>query len=404
MKKLLVFCRYLLAVVFIFSGFVKGVDPLGSAYKFHDYFMAFHMEFLLPLTLTFSIIQSAIELFAGLLLLFNVLPRFATWVTFLFMVVFTPLTLGLAIFNPVSDCGCFGDAIHLSNWQTFFKNLVFFTAALLLFLKRGDLKASHSGVKQLFLFVVLLFISVVPIYHGYNHLPLFDFRPYHVGVNMYQSMIIPDNAPADEYKTILYYQKDGKEKKFDETNYPWNDSTWTFVNSESILVKRGYEAPIHNFSLTTVDGLDVTDSLTQTKGYSFLVVSPWLSKVSDKAISELANVYKYSQEKGYKFFWATASSTDEIANVTGKTGIPFPFVQADEVTLKTIVRANPGLLLVYDGTIVGKWHWKDIPNFRNKPDLLSASVMQLQHCSNARMSYLLIVSLLLLLVVVCKWK
>jgi len=149
-----------------------------------------------------------------------------------------PLTLVLAITNPISDCGCFGDAIKLSNWGTFYKNILFFAAAAFLFFNRRGLKTGHHLFqRRMQSAIILLIIAFLPSIHGIRHQPLIDFRPFHVGANLLEYTSIPEDAPHDVYKTVLYYQKDGSGKEFDETNYPWNDSTWTFVDSKSYLVK-----------------------------------------------------------------------------------------------------------------------------------------------------------------------
>ena len=183
MKLLFQIFRFLLAAVFIFSGFVKGIDPLGSAYKFGDYFAAFHLDFLQPTVVVMAFILCAAELLIGLLLLFGIKMRFAAWSVLLFMAFFTPLTLVLAIFNPVSDCGCFGDAIKLSNWGTFFKNLVFLAAAVFVFIQRKKFTSFYSKPMQWALLMVLSVVALTPSFHGYYSLPMFDFRPYKVGVN-----------------------------------------------------------------------------------------------------------------------------------------------------------------------------------------------------------------------------
>lgn len=404
MKHIITISRYLLAVVFIFSGFVKGVDPLGSAYKFHDYFMAFHLNFLDSLSLTFSFVLCAAELAIGLLLLFGVQLRLAAWGAFLFMLVFTPLTLVLAIFNPVSDCGCFGDAIHLSNWQTFYKNILFFAAALLLFLKRNSFEEYYPSWKKYVLFGLLVIISFLPSIHGYYNLPLYDFRPYKIGVNIHNDMIIPEGAPADEYSTLLYYQKDGVVKEFDESNYPWNDSTWTFVDSKSTLVKKGYTPSISNFALHTLEGEDITDKFVNASGYNFLVISTRLDKTDKDSFKKLTELYYKANEKGFGFICATATSADMVQKFTLEHSIPFQFVTADEVTLKTIIRSNPGLLLLYNGTIIGKWHWRNLPDSKFVDEnMLSSQLLGMKQTSNNRLSFAIVVSLLLIFVIIVKY-
>ncbi len=405
MKNLVTISRYLLALVFIFSGFVKGIDPLGSAYKFHDYFMAFHLNFLEPLSLSFSFFLCAAELFIGLLLLFGVQLRLAAIGAFLFMLIFTPLTLILAIFNPVSDCGCFGDAIHLSNWNTFYKNLLFFAAAILLLIKRKDLSIYNSKWKEYSLLVLLVVMAIMPSIHGYRHLPLYDFRPYKIGVNIHNDMITPEGAPADEYSTLLYYQKDGITKEFDESNYPWNDSTWTFVDTKSTLVKKGYTPPITNFSLHTLEGEDITERFTTSTGYSFLVVASRLDNSNTSSFKKLTELYYKANERGYSFICATSTSQEQIKEFVSVNAIPFPVVTADEVTLKTIIRSNPGLLLLYNGTIIGKWHWRDMPSADFVDDnMLTKQLTQIKQTTNNFTTVALSVILLLLLVIIVKLR
>jgi uncharacterized membrane protein YphA (DoxX/SURF4 family) len=396
MKHIVQASRYLLALTFIFSGFVKGVDPLGSAYKFHDYFLSFHMGFMEPLTLFLSFVLCASELFIGLLLLFGIRLRLASLGALVFMGIFTPLTLYLAIFNPVSDCGCFGDAVHLSNWETFLKNLVFLAAAILLFMKRETVVIAHRKNFEVAAFLVLLAVSFIPPIDGYTHLPAIDFRPYKVGVSIPESMAVPPGVPVDEYKTTLYYEKNGVVKQFDESNYPWQDSTWRFVDSKSVLVKKGYTPPITNFSLIDRHGFDVTDSILKWTGYYFLAIAPRIDKTSKKSVEKLNELYFRARELGYGFACVTASPQGDIDLFVGATGAAFPFLNADEITLKTIVRANPGLMLLYQGRIIGKWHHNHLPDAAYlNGDMLSAQMLKLHRMAVSRLSYL-IVSLLAL--------
>ncbi|HDP76387.1 MAG TPA: DoxX family membrane protein [Bacteroidales bacterium] len=360
-RNFLLLARYLLAIVFIFSGFVKGIDPWGTAYKLFDYFTAFHLHFLNDLTLPFAVILCVAELYLGLLLLFGANPRNAAWGSFIFMAVFTPLTLILAITNPISDCGCFGDAIKLSNWGTFYKNIVLFAAAAYLFANRKELKAKHSNFRKRAVSILLLVIALAPSIHGIRHQPLIDFRPFHLGVNLLQYTKIPEDKPHDVYRTILYYQKDGEVKEFDETNYPWDDSTWTFVDSKSFLVEKGYTPPITNFILYNEHGQNYTDTILYSKGDLILVVVPSVKYLSEPAIAKFKTVQKQARDKGITVFGLTSAAGTDLANLENKHGLFFTWLQADEVMLKTIVRSYPGMLYLYDGTIVGKWHWRDIP-------------------------------------------
>lgn len=388
--------RYILAFTFIFSGFVKGVDPLGSAYKFGDYFMAFGLNFLEPFALHLSFILCAAELFIGLLLLFRVKNLVAVWGAFLFMSVFTPLTLVLAIYNPVSDCGCFGDALILTNWETFFKNLPLLAASIFMLVYRKRIVPTFPKVYSHIIALGLLIISFIPSFNGYNNLPLIDFRPFSKGTNIQEAMVFPEGAPLDEYKTILYYQKDGVEKEFTQDNFPWQDSTWQFVDSKSVLVKKGYQPAITDFSLTNFDGWDQTDSILNYNGYFILAISHRLDKANEESFAQLNELYFKAKELGIGFAYVTASPLNEIDDFISRTGVAFPFLLADEILLKTIIRSNPGILLLKDGTIIEKWHYKNIPTSTFfEGDILSKSIANQQGNSTMLWASILILVLVL---------
>ncbi len=390
--------RYLLAFTFIFSGFVKGVDPLGSAYKFSDYFVAFNLGFLEPLALTFSFILCSAELYIGLLLLLRVKDSIAIWGAFLFMVLFTPLTLVLAIYNPVSDCGCFGDAIKLTNWETFFKNIPILLASILLLIYRKKQIPYFSSYLNIILAAILLFISFLPSIHGYRNLPLIDFRPYSIGVNIPEAMKIPPDAPLDEYKTTLFYERDGVIREFTEDNMPWQDSTWKFVDSKSVLVKRGYTPLITDFMIVDYDGWDITESISYFPGYYMLAVSYRLDKANKQSFEKLNEIYFKAKEQGIGFACLTASTPDEIDRFISNTGVAFPFLLADEIMLKTIIRANPGLILLDNGTIIGKWHNRNFPESSFFEGNLTSKSLTYQRLTNSKIwSIFIVVSVFVLL-------
>ncbi|MBQ9470523.1 MAG: DoxX family membrane protein [Bacteroidales bacterium] len=394
MKTIVNLCRYLLAITFVFSGFVKGIDPLGTAYKLHDYFMAFGMEWLNPASTAMAVLLCAAELFIGLLLLFGAGMRLGAMGALVFMAVFTPLTLYLAIANPVSDCGCFGDAVKLSNWQTFFKNVVLVLAAIVIFMNRHMLTPRHTALWGFAATIVLAGVSLLPPLHGLLRLPAIDFRPYSVGTNLRDAMRVPEGAPADVYRTTLFYEKDGRVQEFDESNYPWQDTTWTFVDSRSELVERGYTPPIGNFALVSPGGVDLTDSLLVHGGYMLLAVAKRLEDMSPRAAATLAALCAQAQQAGLPFVCATASPMEQMERMASQHGIG-GFVQADETILKTMVRANPGLLMLHEGTIIGKWHWRAVPRLDlSGQTSIDAQCLQLQH---QQRNGLLVGALLLLL-------
>ncbi len=396
MKIIRLSARIIAGAVFIFSGFVKGIDLTGSAIKFEDYFQAFHLDFLHPLAFPLAFLFPVLEFMIGISLFFNLKPRTGAWGLLLFMSFFTPLTLILALFNPVKDCGCFGDAVIMTNWQTFFKNLILMTLAVYLFIERKKLSCRLSQRYQWGLLSVYFLIFTGLSVYSYRHLPLFDFRPYRIGTNIPEKMAIPEGAPQDEYETTLIYEKDGVRKEFSMDNFPWQDSTWTFVDQQSMLVKKGYVPPIHDFSILRQDGTDITDLVLGSPRYTFLLVSPDLAGASRQGLEKAWNVALFAHDHGCQFYLLTPSGPEETGKLA-EQGMTFDFCNTDETTCKTIIRSNPGLLLLKEGTILGKWHYRDIPPPEAlRGDLLSRQITTLQKASNLRMTWLLALTLLLL--------
>lgn len=357
----LLVARLLFGATFLFSGFVKAVDPLGTAYKVTDYFEAFGVPTFDVLSIALAFLLITIEFCIGFAQFFNVKLKESSYVAALFMLVMTPLTLYLALENPVSDCGCFGDAIVLTNWETFYKNVVLCLLLLVVFItQRVNRPWLSEWGSWLFLAIAMLFSLGICTY-GYTHLPFIDFRPYKVGNNITEGMQIPDDAPLDEYKTTFVYAKDGVEKEFSLENYPAEDSTWTFVRQNSVLIKQGYVPPIHDFSIVTDQG-DITDIVLETPGYTLLVVSHKLEKANLNAVPQVVQIISWAKNKGIPCYWLTSSYQEQVDDFKQKYNISIPFGATDDITLKTIVRANPGLVLLNQGTVVAKWHCNQLPD------------------------------------------
>lgn len=356
-------CRFLLAAVFIFSGFVKAVDPLGTQYKIQDYLEAFGWATLVPAFLPFlaSVLQAMVEFCLGVYLLFGIRRRVTTLLLLIIMGIMTPLTFWLALTNPISDCGCFGDAVTLTNWETFWKNIFLLIAAVSIF-KWGN-RITPLITKRFDWLVALytfLYISGMTMY-CYRELPFFDFRPYHIGADIRKGMEIPEGAKPTVYETRFILQKDGVEKEFSLENYP--DSTWTFVDSKTIVKEQGYEAPIHDFSIIRQeDGEDITDEVLKDDGYTFLLVAHQLSQADDSTIDLINELYDYSVEHGYKFYCLTSSPDSDIEDWQERTGAEYPFCLMDNITLKTMIRSNPGLMLLKKGVVMNKWSVNNLPD------------------------------------------
>jgi len=349
--------------VFIFSGFVKTVDPLGSTYKIKDYLEAFGILSWLPsfFPLVGAIALSTLEFVLGVMMFFGIRKGTTTSLTLLFMCFMTPLTLYLAIDNPVSDCGCFGDAWVLTNWETFGKNIILLMAAIVTFKWRYLIIRFVSPKSEwLISLYTLIYIVVLSIY-CLARLPILDFRPYQIGVNIPKGMSIPGNAKPSIYESVFILEKNGEKKEFTLDNYP--DSTWRFIDARTVLRQKGYEPPIKDFSMMSLEtGDDITSEILSDKNYTFLLVAHRIEEADDSNIDLINEIYDYSVEHGYAFYCLTSSPDYEIEQWKDKTGAEYPFCLMDDITLKTIVRSNPGLVLIKEGTILNKWNSRKLPD------------------------------------------
>ena len=354
-------CRLVLGMVFVFSGFVKAIDPLGTQYKIQEYLAAIGLGGMIPdlLTLGTSIALSAVEFCLGIFVLFAIRRRLCAKIMLVFMGGMTLISLWLALFNPVTDCGCFGDAVRLSNQQTLIKDLILMVPAIVLW--RWPLKMyrfiSRSS-QWIAIYFTILFILITSLYCLYK-LPVFDFRPYHVGADIKKGMQIPEGAEQPKFVTSFLMEKNGVRKEFSLDNYP--DSTWHFIDSKTTQISEGYVPPIHDFSIQASEGDDITDSVLSRRGYTFLLISPNLDKADDGDFGAIDALYEYAKEQKVPFYCLTASTEQAIKHWEDITGAEYPFYITDETTLKTIIRSNPGLLLLKDGVVIGKWGHNDLP-------------------------------------------
>lgn len=367
-------CRFVLAATFIFSGYVKAIDPLGTLYKLKDYAAAMSLNGLLPdwVLVGVAIALGALEFALGVFMLFAVRRHVVSRITLAFMTAMTVLTLWIFVADPVKDCGCFGDALKLTNGETLLKNIVLSACAALVAWRPVDMARFISRSNQWIVrYYTVAYIVITSVYCLYT-LPIFDFRPYHVGMNIKQGMEIPEGAEQPEFESTFLLRKNGETREFTLDNYP--DSTWEYVDTRTVQTKKGYEPPIHDFALTSCDtGEDITEQVLTKKGYTFLLVSPRLAVADDSNFGDIDQIYEYAEENGADFYCVTASANDEIERWRDLTGAEYQFCNADETTLKTMIRSNPGLMLLKDGTIIGKWSHNALP----QTDDLTAPLQQL---------------------------
>lgn len=352
-------CRLLLTVVFAFSGVVKLIDPRGTEYKIQDYAQAFGLSALIPsyVPLILSVGLALLEFCIGIYLFFSIHRLRTTRFLLLFMFVVTPLTLYLALTNPVSDCGCFGDALLLSNWQTFGKNVVLLLATLTVvayprYLTRLVLEKNQWMI-SLYTWFFGLALALINIYR----LPIIDFRPYHIGADLREKVL----THTGEVETLFVMEKNGERREFTLDEYP--DSTWTFVDTHTIATGGSTIPELADFVLTDIcNGDDVTEQILMEDGYQFLIISPRLERADDGVMDQIATLTDYCVENGYSLKCLTASEDSVIQSWTDLTGAEYEFYHADEVVLKTMIRSNPGLMLLHDGKVVNKWADSQLPS------------------------------------------
>ena len=355
--------RTLLALIFLFSGFVKAVDPLGTVYKIQDYLhegFGGVFQWAIPAAGVAAVCLITLEWLLGIAMLLNVRTQWTSWITLLFYCVMTPLTLYIAIANPVSDCGCFGDALVITNWQTFWKNIILLLLSICLVICRKAIPELFSWWMEIIIALAALGSVAGIMGYSYTHLPQIDFRPYKVGNHIPTLMEIPDDAEVDQYEITLIYAKDGKEQTFTLENYPKGDPEWTFVDQKSVLIKKGYVPPIHDFEIETLEGDYITQDILESEEPVTLVVMYDLSKTDTTQLEKLMYIiHEYP-----RVYFLTASGEEEIFAFAEELGWDeettySTFCFTDPITLKTIVRANPGVIVVQNGTIIDKYNLKN---------------------------------------------
>lgn len=351
--------RFLVSITFIFSGFVKLVDPLGSAYKFEEYFGAdvLNLEFLSPFALQLSIVLILVEVMLGVMLLVGFKPKLTVWSLFFITLLFLFLTWYSAYYNKVTDCGCFGDAITLTPWETFYKNIILI--GLILFLIRNvyDIQPILSEYFTKIVSLISLASFIFITFYVLKHLPIIDFRAYAIGKNITEGMLIPEGAAKPIFEDTWVYNVDGIDKKFATEEKPWNIEGATFVDRKTKTIDEGYVPPIQDFTMEK-NGEDITEKLLQ-KERLMLIVAYDLRKADTEGLAKIKEISENALQNGYTVYMFSASTEEDFLKIKAKYGFEFDLLFCDETTLKTIVRSNPGIVTLNKGTITGKWSWAD---------------------------------------------
>ncbi|MDR2586612.1 MAG: DoxX family protein [Prevotellaceae bacterium] len=355
MKYLRIISRILIGVMFIFSGLTKAIDPIGSGFIIAEYLNALGLNFLIPFSVIGGIAQSMVEFLLGVALIVGLRMRLSTLFSMLIMVFFTFFTLWVALYNPVSHCGCFGDVLLLSNWETFYKNLIFTPFTIFLFLQRKHFVPTTRKIGEWIALSVTCLASVLLSLYCFRYLPLIDFTGFKPGTHIPEAMTVPEGE-APQFETTFVYEKDSKTQIFTINNLP--DSTWKYVSHNTKIVKEGATPLISRFEIGDYkENRYVTDSILSLKGHLLVLTIPYAEKVKFDALERVAAL---SIE--VPMILLSGSVEDETISLLGRYGIDVPYFYTDIKTLFTMVRANPGLMLLHDATVVAKWSMYNTPS------------------------------------------
>lgn len=364
MKYVIWFVRIVIGLLFIFSGLVKANDPMALAYKMNEFFEAWDMNYMLQYSFYFSVFMIALEVICGVAMLVGNVFRLYSTLLLLLSIFFTFLTAYALYSGKIKECGCFGDCIKLSNTVTFYKDIVLSVLALFLYIYRYRV---FPVFDKGYINVIILAIGTLGVcgfeWYTLHHLPVKDCLAYKAGTNIWEKMQPDANAVAPEFATTFVYEKNGVKKEFTSANYPWKDSTWKFVSSKTTQTKEGSGQPeIHDFSLTDADDKDQTQAILTTKGYTFI----WFLREPDKAnmanLDKLRNLIAKAGAMHIPFYVACSADREMCKTYQEAWNMKdVPFMIIDGTVSKTVIRTNPGLVMLKDGVVMNKWSYLDYP-------------------------------------------
>ncbi len=358
LSRWLPFIRIFLGLVFIFSSVAKGIDPVGTSYRVQDYLLVYGWTSLVPYALWIAFLVIFSEFLIGISFLFKIFIRTSAGAMLLILIFFTVVTWLDARYNIVTDCGCFGDAVKLTNWQTFYKNIVLILLSILFLW--GNRKRWQKKPKFLPQFLMLIFLGAGFLgfmFYNLNHLPVVDFRNWKTGLNM-------TTDTMQKAKTYVTYQdkKTGVKKEFLFPRYPWKDTAWmarwTFVSQRTVA-----PAVATKYNLVIEDSLgnDHTKAIVENPGFQFILVSFDMSRADAEGLKKATVLSDFLSKKGISMVLVTATGLKTAKRIEDEYGLKIPVFQADETDLKAMIRSNPGLLLLHHGVILKKWHYHDFP-------------------------------------------
>ncbi|MFK5981412.1 MAG: DoxX family protein [Flavobacteriaceae bacterium] len=362
MKQITNIARTLVGVLFIISGLIKLNDPVGFSFKLKDYFApdVLNLEVFIPFALLIAIFVVIFEVMLGVMLLLGYAKKFTIWSSLAMIVFFTFLTFYSAFFNKVTDCGCFGDAIKLTPWESFSKDIVLLVLLLIIYFGRKYIQPIFSKNTGRIV-VYLSFIACMAFgYYVLEHLPVVDFRPYKINANITEGMNYPPNAPQPIFEYRWTFTNNGKEKVvITNGDFPKEEGEYTV---ETVMIQEGYEPPIHDFTMERNDEDHSAELLNEEN--LIIVVAYSLSNSEKDGFHNIREATNKAIKEGYKVIGLSASSQEVTEALAEKYHLNFKFYFCDETALKTIIRANPSLMELQKGTIKQKLHWNDAADLK----------------------------------------
>ncbi|MDM1294582.1 DoxX family membrane protein [Sphingobacterium sp. N143] len=372
------FCRIFTGLLFIFSGFIKANDPTGFGYKLQEYFEVFHLSAMNEYATAIAVLVCGFEILLGVLLLLGVYANTVAWGLLLLILFFTFLTFYSAFFEVVTSCGCFGDAIPLTPWQSFSKDLVLLALILIIFFRRKQIRSLIKGSGNQFAAILITAIISLGIgIYTVNYLPIIDFLPYKVGNNLPALMVLPEGKQADVFEQLytMKNKKTGATKQVNDKVYMadklWEDESWEIIGEpESRLIQKGYDIPIPDLLITDADGADHTQEIISNPYYNMIIVAKDLSSANIDALQKINQTAMQLTKdyNGLRIVLLTASASKDAQYLSDKMQLIAEIYYADLIPLKSMVRANPGVLLLKGGNVMGKWHYNNFPEAKTIED------------------------------------
>jgi uncharacterized membrane protein YphA (DoxX/SURF4 family) len=358
------FSRIFVGILFIISGLIKLNDPVGFSYKLAEYFgePVFNLPFLIPFSLALALFIVILEVVLGVMLLLGYQSKITVWLLLLLIIKFTFLTFYSAYFNVVKDCGCFGDALHLTPWESFTKDVVLLFFILILFVNVKLVQPLFTAKIQNLLVGISLVLCGIMGYWVLNHLPIIDFRPFKVGNNIQKGMEIPEGAPQSVVEMVFIYKVNGVDTEFAEKDLMKIPAGATFVDRKDKILVEGYVPPIHDFTMEK-EGSDYKEELL-VEPKLVLFVAYDLVLANKEGMLLLKNIQKEAEAKGYKVIGMTGATQEQIEITKKEYGFTFDFYFCDAIALKTIERANPSIVILEKGTVKQKVHYNDIEDLK----------------------------------------